>query len=187
MKVDKVIARLAQMSRQGQSYEHMGRKGWSNPIRKDTGLLLEVLVATVNPKRILEIGTAHGESMCHLAKGAPKAELHTIEWLAEMAEEARINFKDAGLKVTVWNGDAMKIIPTFKEPFDLLFLDGNKDGYYEQMIELRQSGLLPMGSWVIADNVIDRKADCQDFLDYMSDNFRSVVLPTECGLLVGQI
>src|SRR3990167_6055084 len=103
--IDAVIARLGQMPRQGKAYDHMGRHGWSNPIRKDTGLLLQVLTASVNPRKVLEIGTAHGESLLNIYKGAPSAEFHTIEWLPELAEEARANFAEAGVKVTVHNGD----------------------------------------------------------------------------------
>lgn len=185
-KLDEVLTRLSQMPRQGQAYDHMGRHGWSNPIRKDTGLLLQVLTASVNPKRILEIGTAHGESLMNIHKGAPEAELHTIEWLPEMATEARQNFAEAELAVTVHNGDAMQIIDKLPMGFDLVFLDANKDGYLEQIQKLKKGLHLKPGCWVFADNVIDRQTECQNFLDYMK-GCSSVVFPTECGLLVGQV
>lgn len=183
--LDTVLERLSQMPRQGASYAHMGRKGWSNPIRKDTGLLLQVLTAAVNPMKVLEIGTAHGESLCNIAKGAPQAELHTIEWLPEMAEEARQNFAEAGINATVHNGDAMEIIDKLPMGFDLVFLDANKDGYLEQILKLQKGLHLKPGCWVFADNVIDRQAECQNFLDWMKSF--AVVFPTECGLLVGQV
>src|SRR3990167_8773352 len=140
-KIEEVIARLAQMPRQGKAYDHMGRHGWSNPIRQDTGPLLQALVLARNPKRILEIGTAHGESLLNMALAAPKAEFHTIEWLEQLANEAGQNFLEAGVDAFVHNGDAMKVLETLTGQFDFIFLDGNKDGYFEQfnkMIEQTQ-------------------------------------------------
>lgn len=184
--IDQVIERLSQMPRQGSSYAHMGRKGWSNPIRHDTPLFLQAFAGLPGIKRILEIGTAHGESLLNMAKGNPTAEFHTIEWLPTMAVEARDNFKEAGVNATVHCGDAMQIIPALTGKFDLVFLDANKDGYRQQLELLIVHNLIAESCILIADNVIDRANDCQDFLQFMQD-FSHVIIPTECGLLVGCI
>jgi predicted O-methyltransferase YrrM len=70
--------------------------------------------------------------------------------------------------------------------FDLVFMDANKDGYLEQIQELIRLKLLAPNCLIIADNVIDRRAECQNFLDFM-EQFNPVILQTECGLLVGRI
>ena len=50
------IARLETYDNQGESYANAeGRHGWRNPIRADTGPLLESLVLAAGSKRLLEI------------------------------------------------------------------------------------------------------------------------------------
>jgi len=185
MSVETVIERLEAMPKQGESYDHKGRHGWANPIRQDTGPLLEALVIARQPKRILEIGTAHGLSGCYLARRL-KGEMVTIEWDERRALEAQGNFDEASLPVKVLSGDAMKIIPTLTGKFDFVFMDANKDGYAEQLRALLDHDLLAPNCTVVADNVIDRQKECQNFLDAMVV-FPHLIVPTECGLLVGNI
>ena len=192
-----VIDRLEQMPKQGVSYDEKGRHGWRNPIRQDTGPILQALVLAARPGRILEIGTAHGLSMCYLASFAPAADLHTIEWDQQTALEAQANLNAAGLEAVVHCGDAMQVIADLSTvlKFDMVFLDGNKDGYLEQIKLLLKRRLLKTGCLIVADNVIDRQKECQDFLDYMEKQ-HAVILqvgidPTQpekvAGLLVARI
>lgn len=184
--IQAVIDRLELMPKQGEAYDHKGRHGWANPIRQDTGPLLTALALAARPANILEIGTAHGLSLCYIAKGANGAKLSTIEWDEARAKDAEQNFEDAGMHVEVINGDALKIIPTFQRRFGFVFLDANKDGYLEQIQLLIQYGLLMPGCTIVADNVIDRQTECQPFLDFMKQ-YPHIILQTECGLLVGRI
>lgn len=179
-----VIERLEAMPKQGVSYDEKGRHGWRNPIRQDTGMFLELFGRKA--KRILEIGTAHGLSACYLGSGG--AEVVTIEWDELTAEQAQINLNEAGINAKVLCGDVLKIIKTLAllKPFDLVFFDANKDGYLEQLQLLQRNNLLTNWCWVLADNVIDRQTECQNFLDYMQ-NKKHVIIPTECGLLVGVV
>jgi predicted O-methyltransferase YrrM len=184
-----VIDRLEAMPKQGESYDHKGRHGWANPIRQDTGPLLEALVLARNPKRVLEIGTAHGLSGCYIARRlGSEGTMVSIEWDETRAKEAQANFDEAELAVTVICGDAMKIIETFNLtfPFDMVFMDANKDGYLEQIEKLAGLHLLAPDCLIVADNVIDRQKECQNFLDMMQ-KFPHIILQTECGLLVGTI
>lgn len=186
--ITRVIERLEAMPKQGESYDHKGRHGWANPIRQDTGPLLEALVLARKPRRILEIGTAHGLSGCYMARRLPEGgEMISIEWDETRAAEAQANFDEAGLPVKVINGDAMKLIPTLSGQFDLVFMDANKDGYAEQFQALMDLGLLnPTNCTIVADNVIDRKVECQQFLADMTA-YPHIVLNTECGLLVATV
>lgn len=187
--VEEVIARLEAMPKQGVSYDHKGRHGWANPIRQDTGSLLEALVLAHRPQQVLEIGTAYGLSGCHIARRLPlTGSLVTIEWDEARAQEAKANFYEAKLPVTVLQGDAMELIKTLAllKPFDMVFLDGNKDGYLEQIELLARCQLVSKNCLIVADNVIDRQKECQNFLDKMK-SFSHIILPTECGLLVGTI
>lgn len=188
-RLERVINRLEAMPKQGESYDHKGRHGWANPIRSDTGPFLKWFTGLVKPKRVLEIGAAHGLSLCHIGSGAPSAELTTIEWDENRAKDAQANLNEAGLNAKVHCGDALQILDDeLSGQFDLVFLDANKDGYLEQFLKLQVRGLVAPGTWVLADNVKDRQAECQNFLDHISQgNYASVNLPTECGLLVVQL
>lgn len=185
MKTQKVISRLEEMPKQGVSYDQKGRHGWRNPIRADTGQLLQSFVMARNPDKILEIGTAHGLSACYLGTHL-KGTLDTIEWDEETAKEAQANLDEAGIVAKVYNGDAIKIIPTLEGKYQLVFLDANKDGYLEQFQLLQTHGLLAQDCLILADNVIDRKKECQNFLDFIQ-KFSPATIPTECGLLVVRV
>lgn len=187
MSVQQVIERLEALPKQGESYDSKGRHGWRNPIRGDTGALLQALVLAKAPKRVLEFGTAYGLSGCYIAsKLTDGSKMVSVEWDAPTAEEAQKNFDEATLPVRVLCGDAMnviKLLATSGEKFDLVFLDANKDGYYEQYQELARLNLLAPGCLILADNVIDRASEMQNFLDLM-ESLGSIIINTECGLLV---
>lgn len=186
MNIEKVIARLEAMPKQGASYDQKGRHGWRNPIRADTGALLQSFVMARNPKRILEIGTAHGLSACYLGTHLKDGSLDTIEWDEETATEAQANLDEAGINAKVYSGNALEVIPTLPGTYQLVFLDANKDGYLEQFQLLRQHDLLDENCLILADNVIDREKECANFLEFMQQ-FSPVIIPTECGLLVARI
>lgn len=183
-KAQEVIDRLEAMSKQGESYDGKGRHGWRNPIRQDTGPLLEALTIAHAPKRVLEIGTAHGLSGCYIARRLrSRAKMVSVEWDKATAREAQANFDEAMLPVEVICGDVMEVIDLFLEPFDMVFMDANKDGYLEQVQKLIKLKLLAENCLIVADNVIDRQKECQDFIDYMQ-RYWHMIVPTQCGLLV---
>ncbi len=119
------------------------------------GKLLEMISRLMQPGRILEIGTFMGYSALCLAKGLqPGGLLHTIELREEEAAMARENFRkaDATDKIILHEGNALEIIPTLQETWDLVFIDADKTGYadyYELLLpKLRPGGL------IMADNVL---------------------------------
>ncbi len=100
------------------------------------GKLLTLLAQMIGAKKILEVGTLGGYSTICLARGlAHGGKLITLEYEQKHADVARKNITRAGLdkQVEVRVGDATKTMPQlFSEgagPFDLIFLDANKDGY----------------------------------------------------------
>ena len=127
------------------------------PIIKDDGFdkLLEVVKA-VNPKRILEIGTAVGYSGSLMLFNS-EAVLDTLEKNPESARIAEVNFEDLGLseRVRVFVGDADELIDSLKsQKYDLIFLDGPKGqyiNYYDRLIDM-----LNIGGVLVADNVLFR-------------------------------
>lgn len=124
----------------------------SGPVQ---GKLLEIFSRMMNPLAILEIGTYTGYSAICLARGlAPGGVLHTIEVNPELDEIAGKYFKIAGLekKIVRHTGDALHIIPSLEEIFDLVFIDAAKEHYpdYYSLVfdKVRTGGI------ILADNVL---------------------------------
>lgn len=93
----------------------------------DNGPLLGVMAAAAGAKRILELGTALGYTSLSFANGAPKAKIDTIERDPEHVKLARANIAAAGMerRITVHEGDFAKVLPTFKDGYDVAFFDGH--------------------------------------------------------------
>ena len=123
------------------------------------GSILTLLSKLVQPRRILELGTFTGYSALCLAKGLqPGGVLHTIEINDELEDFAAHYFELAGMQNRIIQhiGDAANIVPTFKELFDLIFMDADKRLYpehYEMVVPLLREGGI-----IIADNTLwDKK------------------------------
>jgi caffeoyl-CoA O-methyltransferase len=118
------------------------------------GKLLEMVSRLMAPRRVLEIGTFMGYSALCLAAGlADGGRLHTIELREEDADRASAYFTRANRpdRIILHRGNALAIIPTLDEVWDLVFIDADKAGYVDYyrlvMPRVRPGGL------VIADNV----------------------------------
>jgi caffeoyl-CoA O-methyltransferase len=97
------------------------------------GRLLYILARSMGAKKVLELGTATGYSAIWLGSAVSKSKgkVLTVEWDRSTAERAKGNIKEAGLSkvVSVRQGDARKLLPSLKGPFDLIFLDVEKEMY----------------------------------------------------------
>ncbi len=119
------------------------------------GRFLEEISRMVKPEKILEIGTFTGFSALCLIKGlSADGKLHTIELREEDAATAASYFKKAGVEqqVKLHVGNAMEIIPSLEENWDLIFIDADKlhyIDYYELTLPFLKSG-----GWILADNVL---------------------------------
>jgi caffeoyl-CoA O-methyltransferase len=119
------------------------------------GKFLEMISFLLRPARVLEIGTFMGYSAICLAAGMPaEGKLHTIELRNEDADLAAENFRrgNQGDRIILHRGNALEIIPSLEESWDLVFIDADKVGYidYYRLVlpRLKPSGL------IIADNVL---------------------------------
>lgn len=118
------------------------------------GIFLEMISRMIKPMRILEIGSFTGFSALCLAKGLqPGGVLHTIELRENDAALCEQYFKEAGVehKIKLHCGNALNIIPSLKEAWDLVFIDADKVSYI-QYYELTLQQLKP-GGFILADNV----------------------------------
>jgi predicted O-methyltransferase YrrM len=119
------------------------------------GKFLSLLAAAAGARRILEIGTLGGFSTIWLARGAgPDGHVTTLEYEPKHAEVARANLDRAGLsdRVEVLVGAALDSLPNVTGPFDLVFIDADKENnpsYLEWAVRLTHPG-----SMIVVDNVI---------------------------------
>ncbi len=90
------------------------------------GPLLGVLAATVQARRILELGTALGYTALSFAYGAPNSTVDTIELDPQHVQIARENIAAAALdhRITVHEGDFATVLSTLDPGYDLAFFDG---------------------------------------------------------------
>ncbi len=119
------------------------------------GRILSMFSSMLQPKHILEIGTYTGYSAICLSEGlAEGGLLHTIDINEELMPMVKKYFTKAGCdgKIRIHTGDALKIIPSLTEMFDLVFIDADKknySAYFDLVIsKVRRGGV------IIADNVL---------------------------------
>jgi len=98
------------------------------------GRLLQILLHALNARKVVEIGTLAGYSGVWIARALPPGgKLYTLEKSSKHAQIARTSFDRAGVsdRVEQVEGSASDMLPKMaaKGPFDLVFIDANKDGY----------------------------------------------------------
>ena len=79
-------------------------------IRKETAVFLQTMVASKQPKHILEVGTAVGYSALLMAQVMPEGtDIITIEKYEPRIPVARENFEKAGMsdRITLLEGDSI--------------------------------------------------------------------------------
>ncbi|HEY9185920.1 MAG TPA: O-methyltransferase [Salegentibacter sp.] len=119
------------------------------------GRVLSLLSKMKSPKSILEIGTYTGYSALCLAEGLVEdGLLHTIDINEELVDFQKKYFEASVYKEQIkqYLGDALEIIPTIGEKFDLVFIDADKPNYpayYEMII-----GKMNKGGVILSDNVL---------------------------------
>jgi caffeoyl-CoA O-methyltransferase len=118
------------------------------------GKLLQMISSMIKPRRILEVGTFTGYSAYCLAKGlTDDGLLHSIELREKDAEVARgfLDKTPVADKIIIHTGNALEIIPTLNETWDLVFIDADKTGYIEYfdmvLPKVKQNG------FILADNI----------------------------------
>ena len=143
------------------------RYNWIPVVLDDTLELLKIILNVKKPKKILEIGTAIGYSAAQFSKYiGDDGKIDTIEIDNKMYLIAKANMKMLGLsdKVNIIKGDALKVIPTLTEKYDIIFIDGPKSHYIEYLPMCLN--LLNDNGMIIADNVIYKGMVTSDYNDH---------------------
>jgi caffeoyl-CoA O-methyltransferase len=119
------------------------------------GVFLQMLVASVGARRVLEIGSFTGGSALMMAAALPDdGELITCDIDPKTMAIARGYFDRSphGQKIRQVAGPALETLKTLSGPFDFVFIDADKEnyiGYYEATLPL----LAPTGL-IAVDNVL---------------------------------
>ncbi len=124
-------------------------------IMDDTLEVVDKILKEIKPTRILEIGTAVGYSaMCFSKYLEPNGKIDTIERDIERIAEAHENIEKAGLadKINIYEGDAVEILPTLNEKYDVVFIDAAK-GKYPFFLKEALRMIKPNGV-ILADNIL---------------------------------
>lgn len=118
------------------------------------GKLLSVLARMSGARRVLEIGTLGGYSTIWLARAVgPEGRVVTIEAEAGNAAVARASIDAAGVgdRVEIRIGRGEQILPTIEGPFDLVFIDADKESntiYLDWAARLGHPGTV-----IVLDNI----------------------------------
>jgi len=124
-------------------------------IMDDTLEVVDKILTEIKPTRILEIGTAVGYSaMCFSKYLQPEGKIDTIERDTERVAEARENIKKVGVEemINIYEGDAVEILPTLNEKYDVVFIDAAK-GKYPFFLKEALRMIKPNGI-ILADNIL---------------------------------
>lgn len=124
-------------------------------IMDDTLEVVDKILKELKPKKILEIGTAVGYSaMCFSEYLQEDGKIDTIERDEERVKEARENIKKVEVenKINIYEGDAVEILPTLNDKYDMIFIDAAKGKYpfflKEALRMLNENGV------ILADNIL---------------------------------
>ena len=124
-------------------------------IMDDTLEEISKYLLDLKPKKILEIGTAVGYSaMCFSEFLEENGKIDTIERDEIRVAEARENIKKVGVedKINIFEGDAVEILPTLNEKYDVVFIDAAKGKYpfflKEALRMIKKNGI------IFADNIL---------------------------------
>jgi caffeoyl-CoA O-methyltransferase len=130
------------------------------------GVFLRMLVRMTGARRVLEIGTFTGYSALMMAEGLPEeGELITCDVDPEAEAIARDFFARSphGKKISLRMGPALETLKTLQGPFDLAFIDADKQNYghyYDAVLPLlRTGGLLVADNTLWSGRVLEPKSE----------------------------
>ena len=132
-------------------------------ILTETEGILDLLVSLTRPRRILELGTAHGYSALFFARKLPDAHITTIERNPAMivyAEEEFARRKESE-RIDLRTGDAGEILESLveelkdadgSEKFDFVFIDAAKS-HYKEFLE-KVENICTRNALIVCDNIL---------------------------------
>jgi caffeoyl-CoA O-methyltransferase len=161
------------------------------------GALLRLLVRLTAAKRVLEIGMFTGYSALAMAEALPEdGQLITCDVNPETTAIAKRYFA-ASLhadKIEIKLGPAKETLKALKGPFDLCFIDADKESYsdyYDRAIDLvRQGGLIVLDNMLRGGRVLSPKDHDARAVAALNDRIQkdqrveNVLLPVRDGVML---
>ncbi|MGI9625814.1 MAG: O-methyltransferase [Longimicrobiales bacterium] len=168
-------------------------------IPAETGKALAVLIRLCGARRVLEIGTLGGYSAVWIARALPPGgSLTSLEIDSHHAEVARRGAEAGGVldRVEVIVGDARETLKSLTPPFDVVFIDADKESYLDYLDEaarlLRTGGLLAVDNALWRGEVVaPEEGSLGEQLDRFNrtlasdERFEATILPVGDGVAVG--
>ena len=162
------------------------------------GRLLALLAKMIGPKKILEVGTYTGYATLCMAEGLTTGgSIDTIDHNEELTDMQRRYFDQSpyGSQIIQHIGEAKDILKSLTGPYDLVFLDADKENYphyFDLIIDK-----LEMGGVILSDNVLwsgkvlekatdEATSALQEYNHKINTDVRveTVVLPIRDGLTI---
>ena len=166
-----------------------------NCISKNIGTFYNIMLKSINAKKILEIGMSVGYSGLWFAdaimSNTQDGQIITIDREQFKIDSATRNFEEAGVSsiIKIREGEARKILREIKKEFgenyfDFIFIDADKESYIEYF-DLCLS-LVRKGGIIAADNILFPERFNEMMADYLSHvrnnpNVQSVTVPIDNG------
>ena len=166
-----------------------------NCISKNIGTFYNIMLKSINAKKILEIGMSVGYSGLWFAdaimSNTQDGQIITIDKEKFKIDSATRNFEEAGVSsiIKIREGEARKILREIKKEFgenyfDFIFIDADKESYIEYF-DLCLS-LVRKGGIIAADNILLPERFNEMMADYLSHvrnnpNVQSVTVPIDNG------
>ncbi len=164
-------------------------------IGRNTGIFYNILLQSINAKKILEIGMSVGYSTIWFAdviSKKPNGKIISIDQDKNKIQRAKRNFEDAGIRdlIEIRHGDALEILLDISnesnslESLDFVFIDADKERYIQYF-----DTVLPWvkpGGILGADNILfpERFQKFTNlYVKHVRENpsIRSVTIPIDNG------
>ena len=120
------------------------------------------LLQTLQPKKILEVGTAIGFSALLMAEHAPNAQITTVDRNEEMIGFAKDNLAkyDSRQQITLVEGDAAEVLQDLDTDYDFVFMDSAKSKYIVFLPEI-----LKVGGIIVFDDIFQGGDIAKDIME----------------------
>ncbi|MEO9572115.1 MAG: O-methyltransferase [Polaribacter sp.] len=167
------------------------------------GRVLSIITKLIQPTNILEIGTYTGYSALCLAEGlSSEGKIFTIDKNEELETLQNKYFEKSGYRnqIEQFVGNALEIIPTINEKFDLVFIDADKSNYinYFHLIidKMNPGGIILSDNVLWSGKVVEelkpKDKDTKVLLEYnklLNEDARieTVLLPIRDGLTISRV
>jgi predicted O-methyltransferase YrrM len=164
------------------------------------GKVLSMISHMIKPKRVLEVGTYTGYSALSIAEGLSNGgKIVTIDLNQELEPFTRSYFEKSSFneKIDYVVGNAIEVIPTLNDIWDLVFIDADKENYtaYFNLVinQVRKGGFIVVDNVLWSGKVLEKATandkETKGIIEFNSkvnkdSRVENLLLPIRDGLMV---